>query len=159
MVIQFQPVKLGGKPDALTRRWDVYPNEGDTAFSQINPQNFRPIFTSDQLTASLNATFLEDVCLRASFVMDVDSLHHDIISHYPDDPAAVSGLASATSEPSSSLHWTIDPTGLLLLNNRIYVLQVSGDTPDILHVRALQHKHDHILSNHFGQPYIGSCSA
>jgi hypothetical protein len=43
MVIQFQPGKLGGKPDALTRRWDVYPKEGDTAFSQINPQNFRLI--------------------------------------------------------------------------------------------------------------------
>jgi hypothetical protein len=63
MVIRFRPGKLGGKPDALTRRWDVYPKEGDTAFSQINPQNFRPIFTSDQLSASLNATFLEDVCL------------------------------------------------------------------------------------------------
>jgi hypothetical protein len=91
------------------------------AFSQINPQNFRPIFTSDQLTASLNATFLEDICLRASFVMDVDLLHRDIISHYPDDPAVVSGLASAMSEPSGSSRWTVDPTGLLLLNNWIYV--------------------------------------
>jgi hypothetical protein len=27
MVIQFRPGKLGGKPDALTRRWDVYPKE------------------------------------------------------------------------------------------------------------------------------------
>jgi hypothetical protein len=63
MAIQFQLGKLEGKSNALTRQWDVYPKEGDTAFSQINPQNFRPIFTSDQLTTSLNATFLEDVCL------------------------------------------------------------------------------------------------
>ncbi len=28
LVIRFQPGKLGGKPDTLTRRWDVYPKEG-----------------------------------------------------------------------------------------------------------------------------------
>jgi hypothetical protein len=151
MVIWFRPGKLGGKPDALTRRWDIYPKEGDTAFSQINPQNFRPIFTSDQLSASLNATFLEDVCLQASLIMDVASLHRKIISHYPDDPAAVSGIASATSGASGSTRWTMNPTGLLLLSNRIYVPQVSGDTPDILRVRVLKNKHDHILSGHFGQ--------
>jgi hypothetical protein len=36
MVIRFRPGKLGGKPDALTRRWDVYPKEGDKAYSQLN---------------------------------------------------------------------------------------------------------------------------
>jgi hypothetical protein len=29
MVIRFRPGKLGAKPDALTRRWDVYPKEGN----------------------------------------------------------------------------------------------------------------------------------
>jgi hypothetical protein len=100
MVIRFQPGKLGDKPDALTKRWDIYPKEGDTAFSQINPQNFQLIFTSDQLSASLNTTFLEDVCLRASLVMDIDSLNREIISNYPDDPTAVSSIASATSGTS-----------------------------------------------------------
>jgi hypothetical protein len=83
--------------------------------------------------------------------MDVDSLHCEIISHYPDDPATVSGIASATSGTSGSTHWTMDPTGLLLLSNQIYVPQVLGDTSDILRVRVLQNKHDHILSGHFGQ--------
>ena len=31
LVICFRPGKLGTKPDALTRRWDVYPKEGDKA--------------------------------------------------------------------------------------------------------------------------------
>ena len=63
LTIRYRPGRLGVKPDALTRRWDVYPKEGDMAFSHVNPQNFRPIFTSDQLTASLQATLLEEVVL------------------------------------------------------------------------------------------------
>ena len=53
MVIRFRPSKLGEKPDAITRRWDVYPKEGDNRYAQVNPQNLRPIFTNEQLTASL----------------------------------------------------------------------------------------------------------
>ena len=149
MVIRFHPGKLGGKPDALTRRWDVYPKEGDTAFSHVNPQNFRPIFSSKQLIASLWATLLEEVVLRASIVMDIDQLHSDIKSHYADNPTAVDGITSTTS--GNSLRWSMDASGLLHLHNRIYVPRTSGETPDILHVRVLQHKHDHILSDHFGQ--------
>ena len=63
MVIRFQPGKLGAKPDAMTRRWDIYPKEGDIGYAQINPQNLRPIFTNEQLTASLRATFLEGPAL------------------------------------------------------------------------------------------------
>ena len=33
LVIRFQPGKLGAKPDALTRRWDIYPKEGDKGFA------------------------------------------------------------------------------------------------------------------------------
>jgi hypothetical protein len=78
MVIRFRAGRLGGKPDALTRRWDVYPKEGDKDYAQVNPHNFRPIFTQEQLTASLRATYLEDICLRATVVMDIEKLHSDI---------------------------------------------------------------------------------
>jgi hypothetical protein len=53
MVIRFRPGKLGAKLDALTRRWDVYPKEGDTRYAQVNPQNYRPVFTQEQLSISL----------------------------------------------------------------------------------------------------------
>ena len=149
MVIRFRPGRLGGKPDALTRRWDVYPKEGDTRYTQLNPHNFRPIFTQDQLGASLRATFLEEIVLRASVVMDVDQLHSDIKTNVPLDPIGAAGLDSATSpEPS---RWTLDDSGMLRYDTRIWVPAVPGDAPDQLRVRVLQYLHDHVLAGHFGQ--------
>src|SRR4029077_20631307 len=34
MIVHFRPGKLGAKPDALTRRWDVYPKEGDKDYAR-----------------------------------------------------------------------------------------------------------------------------
>jgi len=53
MVVRFRLGKLGTKPDVLTRCWDVYPKEGDKDYAHVNPQNFRPIFTQEQLASSL----------------------------------------------------------------------------------------------------------
>ena len=95
MVIRFRPGKLGEKPDAMTRRWDVYPKEGDSGYAKVNPQNFRPIFTNEQLTASLRATFLEGPVLRASIIMDVQSLHNSIRDSLQHDAEAVAGIQFA----------------------------------------------------------------
>ena len=43
----------------------------------------------------------------------------------------------------------MDPNGLLLLDNRIYVLSASN-----LHIYILQYNHDHILARYFGQNKI-----
>jgi len=51
--IHFRPSKLGAKPDTLTRRSDVYPKGGEADYLSVNPQNYRPVFTKEQLTASL----------------------------------------------------------------------------------------------------------
>ena len=53
LTIRFRPGKLGTKPDALTRRWDVYPKEGDSDYAKVNPQNLHPVFTQEQLALSL----------------------------------------------------------------------------------------------------------
>ena len=53
MVIRFRPGRLGGKPDTLTRRWDVYLKEGVNDYGLVNLHNFKPIFTTEQLNASL----------------------------------------------------------------------------------------------------------
>ena len=37
LVIRFHPGKLGTKPDALTRQWDVYPKEGERSYAAVNP--------------------------------------------------------------------------------------------------------------------------
>jgi len=53
LVIRFHPGYLSTKPDALTRRWDVYPKGGNTGYATVNPHNFKPIFTQEQLAASI----------------------------------------------------------------------------------------------------------
>src|SRR5882724_12773817 len=58
LIIRFHPGKLGTKPDALTRRWDIYLKEGNSDYASVNPQNFHPVFTSEQLASSLQATTL-----------------------------------------------------------------------------------------------------
>ncbi|KAF7358286.1 hypothetical protein MVEN_00877900 [Mycena venus] len=118
MVIRFRPGKLGGKPNALTRRWDVYPKEGDRAYGRLNLQNFRPIFTQDQLTASLRATLLEGIVLQLTVVMDVEQLHTDIKSHMAEDPAGVAGITAASS--GQPLRWSINSFGMLRYDDRIW---------------------------------------
>ena len=118
--ISFRPGKLGTKPDALTRRWDVYLKEGDRSFSIANPLNERPIFAQEQLVASLQATLLEEVVLRASQEVDTDSLHADILTAYPNDPKATSRFTLARSNTPGP--WSVrEDTGLLYLNGHIYV--------------------------------------
>jgi hypothetical protein len=141
LIIRFRPGKLGTKPDALTRRWDVYPKEGGSNFASINPHNFRPVFTNEQLSASLRATSLYTTTLRSAAIIDSDKLLQDIRAAYYSDPIAAKHLTDTTDSK-----WTLSDDGTLLLNDRIYV-------PDHgeLRLRVLQSKHDHPLSGHLGQ--------
>ncbi len=147
MVIRFRPGKLGAKPDALTRRWDVYPKEGDSDYSVVNPHNFRPVFTQEQLASSLRATILHLPVLRAVFALDDTQLRTDILSAQNSgstSPELVAGLKSA-SDPNHP-RWTFNPEGFLCLNNRIYVPDL-GD----LRLRVLRARHDHPTAGHWGQ--------
>ena len=101
LIIRFRPGKLGAKPDALTRRWDVYPKEGDSGYAMANPQNYRPVFTQEQLSTSLRATFLEAPTLRASIIMNIDNLHASIHSSYASDPDASAGIKLAKGSSDS----------------------------------------------------------
>ena len=140
LIIRFRPGKLGAKPDALTRRWDVYGKEGGNDYAKVNPHNFRPVFTQDQLSASLRASALMTAALRGSFIMDVEQLHTDIRAAYGADPLSAAQLPAPT-DPK----WTLS-SGLLRLNDRIYV----PDSAD-LRLRVLKHMHDHPVSGHLGQ--------
>jgi len=108
LVICFRPGKLGAQPDTLTRQWDVYPKEGDSGYAQVNPQNLQPVFTQEQLTNSLHATYLEFPVLHAVAIMDIETLHSDILSALPSDPIAQIHLA----DPPDS-HWSTDEAGFL----------------------------------------------
>ena len=144
LVIRFCPGKLGGKPDALTRRWDVYPKEGDSTYVQINPHNFHPVFTQEQLSASLRATYLEEPVLHASHIMDLNTLHSRIKAALPSDAQSIKGIELAASEPES--RGTMDTDGLLRYDNHIWV----PDT-ETLRLDVLRNCHDHVLAGHFGQ--------
>jgi len=129
MLIRFRPGKLGAKPDALTRRSDVYPKRGDKDYALINPQNCRPIFTNEQLASSIRATYLEDTVLRAASLMDYESLRNDILRSLPEDPTVQNILRILRSPPAStsqdtdstSHRWSLTDSGLLLHDKRIYV--------------------------------------
>ena len=141
LVIRFHPGKLGTKPNALTRRWDVYPKEGDKGFARVNPQNLGPVFITEQLNTSLRTTHLQFPILRASTLMDIEQLHNDILSVLPSNPIVQIHL-SDTLHP----HWSIDAMGLLRLDSCIFVPEA-----DDLRLRVLHFKHDHPLSGHYGQ--------
>ena len=72
LTICFCPRRLGTKPDALTRQWDIYAKEGGNDYPKVNPHNFQPVFTQEQLSASLCATLLISVALQGAVIMDVE---------------------------------------------------------------------------------------
>ena len=92
MIIHFRPRKLGTKPDALTRHWDVYRKGGNSDFILANPSNLRPIFTKEQLSASLRAAHLVTLII----IMDLERLHNNIHLSLPLDPISTAHLLTLT---------------------------------------------------------------
>ena len=140
LVIRFRPGKLGAKPDALTRRWDVYPKEGGSGYASVNPHNFKPIFTSAQLKASLRASSVIEPVLREVSSFDAEQLYQDILHALPSD-----SFASELRSKPLPTRWSEDPNGLLLHDSKVYVPDV-----DDLRLRVLRYRHDHPLSGHYG---------
>jgi len=94
LVIRFCPGCLSAKPDALTRQWDVYPKEENTSYAIVNSHNFKPIFTQEQLAASIRATVLLFSSLCAATVVDLDILYQDILSALPSNPIATKHISA-----------------------------------------------------------------
>jgi len=140
LVIWFRPGCLGTKLDALTRRWDVYPKGEDNGYASVNPHNFRPVFTHEQIAASLRATILTPPTLRAATILDQNQLHSDILATLPFD----SSISTHLSHPEEC--WSKDDAGFLRFDDRMYVLDNAN-----LRLRVLQYHHDHVLAGHLGQ--------
>ena len=92
--------------------------------------------------ASIQATVFLFSSLHTATVMDLDTLHQDILSALSSDP-------TATKHISTDGQWSMDPNGLLLFHNKIYVLSASN-----LRTCILQYNHDHIITKHYGQNKI-----
>ena len=145
MVVRFRPGRLGGKPDALTRRWDVYPKEGDSDYAAVNLHNFRPVFTQEQLATSLRASFLIEPLLRAVHLADTPAIHADILSSLPSDGFAQEVIKDLKSGVPARANWSRDESGYLRYEGQLYI----PDAKD-LRLRILKDKHDHLLAGHFG---------
>jgi len=143
MVIHFCPGKLGTKLDYLTCHWDLYCKEGDSGYASANPHNFQPVFTSEHLSYSLRTNSLYEPLLWAVSIMNVKSLHSNILSSLQTNPDSIDHL-SCTSETNS--RWTVDDSSLLHIDGRIFV----PDSKD-LRLRITHNCHNHPTAGHFGQ--------
>jgi len=120
LIIWFCPRQLGTKPDSLTQWWDVYLKQGESDYATINPNNLWHMFTSEQLTASLQATSLYFLVLHMAIIMDVEKLHSNIQSSLQSDPITLTRLDNLTPR------WHVNSNGFLLLDNRIYIPDVNN---------------------------------
>ena len=94
LVIRFRPGRLGTKPNSLTQCWDVYPKGGNNDYAKVNPINFCPVFTQEQIFASLRATSLYKPVLAATVLMNQEQLHSNILTSLHSDPAYINHQTS-----------------------------------------------------------------
>ena len=124
LVIHFCPRKLGAKPNALTRWWDIYPKGGDSDYATINPHNFRPVFTQEQLASSLRATIFLSPVLWAMSLMDIKQLHSNIHSTLSTDPIASIHLKSEKPDPYGP--WTPMVSSEEIIISMCWTLKISN---------------------------------
>ena len=129
----------------MTRCWDVYPKEGDSDFATVNPQNLHPMFTQEQLTTSLHASYLLPPVLRAVHLTDTPAIHTDILSVLPANSYAQDIITDLQSEAPAKVGWSLDNSGYLWKDGRLYVPDVKD-----LCLRILKDSHDHLLAGHLG---------
>src|SRR5882724_1165533 len=134
LIIHFHPRKLGTKPDALTRQWDVYLKEGNSNYASVNLQNYHPVFTSENWHHPSQLSLSTPV-LHGSLIMDAERLHSDLQSHFQEHPISAEHL-----DNQSDPQWTLNPAGLLCHLRCIYVPNSSN-----LQLCVLQYLHDHPL--------------
>ena len=142
--ICFRPGRLGTKPNALTRRWDVYSKENLTTSRTTDSSNFRPLFTSNQLPTALRASYLPNWDSSWELVLDLFTLNQNIKDALPLDPLSAKLLDKPSAELVSP--WSKDNNGQLLYQNHLFV-------PDVhdLRLRVLHTFYDHILVGYPGQ--------
>jgi hypothetical protein len=147
LLVTYRPGVDGVKPDTLTCCYDVYTKDG-TDYGKANPNNYKSIFTSNQLSTSLRATHLgivvENVieqnrpgvdsgCLiygQQGVVWDISSLLRDIQNALHANPFAIEvrfQLDSNSPKPEESSRtvikaneWT-EQNGHLLRSGCVYV--------------------------------------
>jgi hypothetical protein len=126
-VIHYRAGRLGAKPDALTRRPDVYPKKSDQlATNAIN-----------------NKVAIPPELLRATVILNEEALISRI-RHAPHDPYFTKKSQEVSQGRDKAI--SLSPDGLLLLRSgKIYV-----PDHDSLRLDILRSNHDHKLRGHPG---------
>ena len=100
--------------------------EEDNYYALVNLHNFCPVFTHEQIAASLWATILTTLTLHAATILDQNQLHFDILVALLSDSSISDHLLHLEG------HWSKDNVGFLRLDNRMYVLDNAN-----LHLQVL----------------------
>jgi len=81
----------------------------------MNPHNFCPVFTYEQIVVSLQATILTTPTLHIATILDQNQLHSNILAALPSDSSISNYLLHSEGR------WSKDNAGFLRIDNRIYV--------------------------------------
>ena len=139
-VIEYRPGKHSDKPDALSRRDDVYPNGGDA--HEKNPQNFMTLLKSQNV-----AGFLARVEPTGA-PTDQKEESQDFISAIYNAQQADRTLRNLHRYIGDSNHEpkvTRRPDGILLIDGKVAVPDKDG-----IKLQILFQKHDHPTAGHPG---------
>ena len=111
-VINYRPGKLSTKPDALTRRSDVYPRGGNDTYASANPENVHAIFKPGQL--------------RANKIIEL-AIHDAQIREYQQhDSYAQTQRRKLENHPEIKTPFSLSEAGTLLYKGAIYVPDEDG---------------------------------
>ena len=134
---------------------DYYLKGGDRDYMLANPQNLRPVFSQEQLATSLRATCLQDFASDVAALVNLPILFVDTAALVEDikegllvDPIAKQELDLCV-KGSPSTHFLLSPSGLLLMDSRVYVPNYRPERGN-LRTCVLQEKHDHPTASHLG---------
>ena len=109
-LIRYRAGRLGTKPDALTRREDIYPR-GENVYALANPHNFHSMFKPGQL---LRAVVLDSASLLVS-------IKHGLVTD-PFAQAHMVRLRASNTPVTSGDAWSVSQDGeFLLYKGAVYV--------------------------------------
>lgn len=134
-IITYRAGKKSEKPDALSRRDDVYPSGGDASYAANNPHNFATLLKTHNVSGFL---------ARAAAGATTQTFSQHISAAQREDESLqehFDNLQNPAAEPIASLR-TDD---VLLVDGRIAV-----PADDSVRLRILRQKHDHAAAGHPG---------
>jgi hypothetical protein len=123
-VINYRPGQLGEKPDALTRRADVYPKK--SFMNEVNAMNQWVVIPPDQLWSTI---LLNDEALFSAI-------------HQAEKDSEWTEYSKLADQKIRGFEWR---NGLVIQNGRYYVPNTAE-----LRLQVLQSRHDHKLRGHPG---------